>query len=434
VSNGGLLDDYAGAYEPGLTLARFSRAMLAKLGREWLLHGHLMDRIGVPMVLQHGGGQEDVEQVAIAEWMAASPVYSRRMQRAMGFTGTTVPTILKNLQLDIGAPHQFLDFRLRLIDDDHAEFHLPYCGALMDVEPMGEDWVRGMCHRIEDPTFDATATASNPHAQMRPIHRPPRVPADRAPHCQWRIDIVPEGPAAQPHPNEELVAGSLVADLPIATADGSAEAGGWADYSGPFDTDFELEDLSHAAQQVVLKEIAIQSHLLLRGALTAMGDRLGDGVPGQAVPRMLVGLAGLTAQRLRDALGIAGSGADAIAKLLQVHPVFHPRAAVAMTVAVVDPATVRVAFPDAPIWHEPVPHTWAAGLQADGTRALATIARALDPTAEAEPAGTGPGERLAFTVRTGVLAEPAAEPIEVQLAKVSNGAGFALHVRRPVRV
>ena len=28
--------------------------------------------------------------------------------------------------------------------------------ALLDVEPMGEEYVHGMCHAIEDPTFDAT--------------------------------------------------------------------------------------------------------------------------------------------------------------------------------------------------------------------------------------------------------------------------------------
>ena len=433
MSSPGLLDDYAGPHQPDLHLGRLSRDLLARLGREWLLHGHLMDRVGVPMVLQHGT-QDDAEQIAIAEWMAASPVYSRRMQQAMGFTGTTVPTILKNLQLDIGAPHQFLDFRLKLIDDDHAEFHLPYCGALMDVEPMGEDWVRGMCHRIEDPTFDATASASNPHAQMRPIHRPPRMPADRAPHCQWRIDIVPEAPAAQAHPNEPLVAGSLAASLPLARPDAEVEPGGWADYAGAFDTDFELEDLAHGAQQVVLKEIALQSHLLLRGFLTAMGQRVGPDEAAAAAPRILVGLAGLTAQRLRDALGIAETNAVGVAKVLQLHPAFYPRDYIGIDVRLVDDASVRVAFTDAPIWDEPVPLTWAAALAADGGRVLATIARAIDPHADADATEPIGGERLAFVVRTGVLDEPAAEPIELALAKISKGASFALLRRREVRV
>jgi hypothetical protein len=87
--------------------------------------------------------------------------------------------IFKNLQLDIGAPHQFLDFRFRLHDATKGEFFLASCGALLDVEPMGEEFVHGMCHTIEDPTFDATAGATNPRVTVRPAHRPPRVPAGR---------------------------------------------------------------------------------------------------------------------------------------------------------------------------------------------------------------------------------------------------------------
>ena len=97
-----------------------------------------------------------------------------------------VVTIFKGLQLDIGAPPQFMDFRYTVHDPWHGEFRLDHCGALMDVEPMGEDYVVSMCHDIEDPTFDATAVATNPRAQVRPVHRPPRTPADR--HAALRLD------------------------------------------------------------------------------------------------------------------------------------------------------------------------------------------------------------------------------------------------------
>jgi hypothetical protein len=46
-----------------------------------------------------------------------------------------------------------------------------------------------MCHHIEDPTFDATVQAINPRAKCRPVHRPPRAPADREPHCRWEVVI-----------------------------------------------------------------------------------------------------------------------------------------------------------------------------------------------------------------------------------------------------
>ena len=90
-------------------------------------------------------------------------------------------TIFKGLQLDIGAPPQFMDFRYTVHDPWHGEFQLDHCGALMDVEPMGPDYVRSMCHDIEDPTFDATAVASNPQGPGAPVHRPPRVLDDWPP-------------------------------------------------------------------------------------------------------------------------------------------------------------------------------------------------------------------------------------------------------------
>src|SRR6266550_4531335 len=60
---------------------------------------------------------------------------------------------------------------------------------LLDVEPYGERAVTGMCHTIEDGTFDVTAQAVNPKARIRHVHRPPRVPAGRVPHCRWELVI-----------------------------------------------------------------------------------------------------------------------------------------------------------------------------------------------------------------------------------------------------
>ncbi|MDQ1374002.1 MAG: hypothetical protein QOJ09_1340, partial [Actinomycetota bacterium] len=159
-------------------------AALAALGREYLLAGHLIDRAGMPQVISRFG-REAMTEVAIEEWMGASPVYTARTRRALGFSGDDVATIFKGMQLDIGAPHEFMDFRYSVTDANHGEFHLASCGALMDVEPLGDEFVVAMCHHIEDPTFDATAAATNPRARMRPVHRPPRTPVDRHPHCRW---------------------------------------------------------------------------------------------------------------------------------------------------------------------------------------------------------------------------------------------------------
>jgi len=262
------LSSYAGAFDPNIGLAHFSRQSLAHLGREYLLLGHLIDRVGVPLALQRFGSEEQA-QFSIDEWMAASPIYSRRMQRALGFEGDDVSTVFKNLQLDIGAPPQFMDFQFRLDGPDYGEFWLSHCGALMDVEPFGEKQVKRMCHDIEDPTFDATAAATNPRMKMRPIHRPPRVPG-RYPACRWSVFIADHDDDVapfEPHPNAAIVGSSKLATIETRApeADGeSGEPGGWRDYSGPFDPGFQLEDLSHRALVRVAQEFAVQSHLLAR--------------------------------------------------------------------------------------------------------------------------------------------------------------------------
>ena len=144
----------------GGSFAALSRADLAVLVPELLLCGQLIDRSGMAHLIS-AFGREGMAEVAIEEWQAASPWYTRRMQRALNYEGDDVVTIFKGLQLDIGAPPQFMDFRYRVDDRNHGEFQLDHCGALMDVEPLGDAYVTAMCHDIEDPTFDATAVATS---------------------------------------------------------------------------------------------------------------------------------------------------------------------------------------------------------------------------------------------------------------------------------
>jgi hypothetical protein len=426
-------DDYAGPFARDFALTSLSRRALAVLGREWLLHGHLQDRIGMPLV-HEGRPREAMEQIAIVEWMAASPIYSIRMQRALDFGAGDVPTIMKNLQLDIGAPHHFMDFRCQVIDATHGEFQLAHCGALMDVEPMGEDYVRGMCHTIEDPTFDATAGATNPRAQIRPVHRPPRVPADRDPHCQWTVTIDEAAEPVVPHPNVALVQRARIAGIAVFDPGGDAEPGGWPDYHREFDPDFALEDLSHRALVVALQEFAVQSHLLFRAYLLAVAQEFGEDEATRVAPGVFTGLAGLTAQRLRAAMRVEGDGAEAIGKVLQLHPMFHPRTYVGLDVEVVDEHRVRFALAaDSPVFAEDDAYTWFAQLDGAADRGLDAIVQAVNPQASCRSVDPRPGERLAYEAVVDPTAPVAREAPEIGLAKISTGASVVFTPRRPVR-
>jgi hypothetical protein len=421
-----------------MDLDGLSRSQLAVLGREWLLHGHLQDRVGMPLV-HTGRTREEMQQIAIEEWMAASPIYSRRTQRALkfgalGFGNGDVATILKNIQLDIGAPHHFMDFRCRVDDADHGEFWLAHCGALLDVEPMGEDYVHGMCHAIEDPTFDATAVATNPRAQVRPLHRPPRVPAGREPHCHWTITIDPSFPPVEAHPYLAIVERSRIADVAIEASGVNDETGGWDDYSGDFDPDFELEDLSHRALVIALQEVAVQSHLLLRAFAVAIAERYGEQTALDLLPQIFTGLAGMTAQRLVPVLDLEARDAHAIARVLRFHPMFWPRTYVDLRVEVIDDARVRFALGPCPVLDESDGFTWFAQLGGAGDRALDAIVQAVDSRAACHAVPTQGDERVAYEAVIDPAASPAKEAPEIALAKISGGAGFVFTPRRPVRV
>jgi len=394
------------------SVADLSHEELGTLAREYLLAGHLIDRAGMPFVMELG--LEVMTEVAIQEWMGASPVYTRRMQRLLGFEGDTVEVALKGMQLDIGAPPEFMDFRMAVQDDRHGTFHLDHCGALMDVEPMGDDMVVAMCHHIEDPTFDATGWATNPKLRMRPLHRPPRSPADRTPHCAWTATIDPDAPDA-PTPERALEIGRTnAADLPLTVIDGSGDDGS-ADYSGPLDPDLRVAAFSTPVLRALIDEVALQGHLLVLSFASAVAEHADDAKTRELVAKQFTGVAGVAADRLVRAFWLGDSAID-VASVFELHPAFHPRTYVDWKVQV-DGDVVRLELGAGPARTEGF-DSWIGILAAGHDRALRAIAMAVDPHWTVEPDGAG--RWVAHR------SESAADEFdEVTLTKFSSGVAFA---------
>ena len=268
-------------------------------------------------------GREEMAQIAIEEWMAASPIYTRRMQRALRFEGDDVVTIFKGLQLDIGAPPQFMDFRYSVEDPWHGRFELAHCGALMDVEPMGPDYVRSMCHDIEDPTFDATAVATNPRAQVRPVHRPPRTPAGRTPHCEWTVTISDVAPARR-----------LLRRVRRAAVVPGGRRSSWTRSTrrpraapttpGRCVSDLDFAEFSHSALVRIADEVCLQMHLLFLGFRRAVSSRLPADEAREICVKQLTGIAGVAASRFVSALSLPASASRARSACSTLHPLFNP--------------------------------------------------------------------------------------------------------------
>jgi hypothetical protein len=394
-----------------------SNDQLAVLVREYMMAGHMIDRAGMPHVMAELG-QDAFGPVAIEEWMGASPVYTKRMQRALGFEGDSVETIFKGMQFDIGAPPQFLDFRFQLDDHDHGEFWLDHCGALADVEPMGDDFVFTMCHDIEDPTFDATAIATNARAQVRPVHRPPRLPADRAPVCHWTVAIADDHDELPVPPEAEAMLATRAATLELSAIDPTEP--GVSDYHGPLLADVRLEDWSHSALVRIAQEICLQGHLLSLSFLAALERRMDREKAFGFGRRQLTGVAGLTAERLRSALGLERD-LDGVAEVITLHPAFLPRQYVACEVELSDRLIVRLGPDCAGV----ADGGWASMLDAEHPEPLDALVRAIDPRYRCEPIESDDG--IAFEVVIDDVAAPVAG--EVELARISTGATFAFEDR-----
>jgi len=290
----------------------------------------------------------------------------------------------------------------------------------MDVEPMGESYVRSMCHDIEDPTFDATAVATNPKAQVRPVHRPPRAPADRHPHCAWTVIIDESHPEVTPLAPYYVIEKTRAAVVELDPIDPADE--GAADYSGALVADVDFGAFSHSALVRIADEVCLQMHLLNLSFVHAVRARSAD--EAQAVDiatKQLIGIAGIAAERIHRALALPGTPEGAL-RALELHPLLNPSAYVA---ASVDGYSLSVEASDAT-----ADGAWIALCGPQETRPLQAAVRAIDPHFDLDVAGDA-GAWTATLVRRD---EAAPESGEVAVTRFSTGASFEFEPRKSIPI
>lgn len=395
-------------------LTDFSRAQLAQLAREYMVASQFNSRTGYAALrMRHGDAA--YKPIAIDNWLAVSPIYTQRMQRAMGFAGgTDVATIFKGLQLDCGLTHQYFDAHFEVQAPDKGRFWLASCGPLLETEPRGEAAVKVMCHDIEDPTFDGTAIATNPLARMRPVHRPPRVPVDRAPHCEWNVFIDHHAEPLQEPAITQRMRSTQLASLVIARGD-NREAGGMDFYTGPVCEQLHFEQLSHAALVTVCKEIAIQNHLLILALMLAVKDTYGEDAAHGIAEFQMTGSGWVMSHRLKHWLGRHHGGIDTVLAVLAVHPAFQPAEYHGLLIEKTGDHSARLTIPDCTALHETQGFElgWYSALQRGQTAGLTAILQGAEPRARLQPRT----EPLSWDIVIDDNATVGEEPLAVQIAK-----------------
>ncbi len=340
-------DDYSGPFDPGWSLDRLSRKALARLCREYMVVAFYHDRSLMPHVAIAHGADATIRQ-ADAEWMGSSPIYTARNKKNLAMNGDGAADALKSFQFDVGAAHHFMDFRYEEVDHDLGYFWLPFCGAhdyLRQITNNDEQMVVNMCHHMEDRSFDATLSITNPKLRAIPIHRPPKADAFDGEHCRWEVRIVHDEPGAREgEPSFVVVSRSAAASFEFSLTE-SAEPGGMDDYSGPLQPDFRLEDLSHPVLVRQAKEFCLDVHLLMRAAYFSIDENFSPELLDDAAPQHRAAIAPVLVARLCEAMGIAGTDMDAIGKILQLDP-FLVDDYVEYTVTVHDESNGSIEFHD----------------------------------------------------------------------------------------
>ncbi len=318
-----ITDNYDGPFDPDFDLARLSRAALARLGREYMLFNHLHDRSLGPIVAMRFGPQA-LTEVAVDEWRGSSPIYNTRNRKNLKIEGDGVSAVLKAFQVDIGAPHHFLDFSFELVNETLGYFWPEYCGPYEGVNIMTAgypDFLKQLCHDMEDTTFPSTTMAVNPKIHCLPLHRPPLPEDHTGPVCKWEVSMSDHHETIEQTEICRIVAQSKAAQFEFPALAGHSSEG-MDDYSGPFKPDFELEDLSHPALVRQCKEFMLDVHLLIRACMISISQRWGDKVMKDIAKEQWLGIAPVYVDRIRKTLNMQGDDMGEILKMLQVDPAF----------------------------------------------------------------------------------------------------------------
>ena len=380
------LDDYSGPFEPTFDLSRLSRRALARLGREYMLVGHVQSRVIMPIVATRFGPAAAAD-FAIDAWRAASPVFNERNRKLLRIEADGMSAILKSLQFDVGAPHQYMDFRFELVDEREGFFWLDYCGALDAVATATNNdpqAIKRMCHDIEDPTFDATVMEVNPRARCRAVHRPPLAPGHTGPVCRWQVSITADAGTVPAHPLTAAVRDTRAGRFAFAPSRNALSDGGLDDYAGPFRPDLQLEDLSRAALVRQCKEFALDVHLLVRAGHLAVQSRWGETARAAVARDHWAGAAPVYGARIRAALGIRGDDMAAILKTLQVDPAL-PHEYIRFGCALVDARHGFFWLDECDGLADTAPRGWLELLKDPHAPGLDAVVAAVNPRARCRP-------------------------------------------------
>ena len=193
----------------------------------------------------------------------------------------------------------------------------------------------------------------------------------------------------------------------------------WVCNGHPMASDVDFGAFSHSALVRIADEVCLQMHLLVLSFNLAVRARAnGDVALEESIRyKALTGIAGVAADRIRNALGISADAKGAL-RVLELHPLLNPAAYV---FADIDPEYVHVRRSPA---HDD--GAWISLVSPAADRPVQAMVQAVDPHLRAELSGT----EFDWTVRVVTTDTAAEEFSEVSVCKVSGGASWVFEDRK----
>ena len=231
-------------------------------------------------------------------------------------------TIFKGLQLDIGAPPQFMDFRYAV--QDPVARHLP-------PRPLRRPDGRRADGRVLR-ALDVPRHRGPDVRRHRGRHQPARAGAARPPspaRCPRDARRTARGRSrsrtttrGDAHPRAASSSSRARPPRSSSTRSGRARV---SDYAGPLLSDLDFGAFSHSALVRLADEVCLQMHLLVLGFLRALAQRGDAAQVREIATKQLVGIAGVAAERLHRALDLTARRGRACSARWRCTPCSTPR-------------------------------------------------------------------------------------------------------------
>lgn len=158
------------------------------------------------------------------------------------------------------------------------------------------------------------------------------MPAEQHPHCHWTV-IIDESYPPLPIPAAAAMIGAT-RGAGLVLADPDPAEPGRGDYSGPLLADLRFDEWSRSALLRIAEEVCLQGQLLTLSFLAAVRQRASDEERVLDIGRhQFTGIAGLAAERIHRLFDL-GTGLDAVASVLSLHPALLPSAYVGASIEV----------------------------------------------------------------------------------------------------